>query len=280
MNAKIKRDDVKPIILLALREDIGQGDVTSRAIFSGEDVSEAVIIAKEKGIFCGGDIVKYIFEEIDSSLGVDVIAGEGYSVKKGEILLRVKGNTGSILTGERTVLNFLGRMCGVATRTNELVSLLNGTSIKILDTRKTMPGFRMLDKYAVRAGGGENHRMGLFDMVLIKDNHIKAAGGIAEAVAKTRKAYGDKYKIEVETTNIDEVREALSQDIDIIMLDNMDKKTMKKAVNIIDGKKKIDASGNMDKKKIRQIRDQRIDYISIGAITHSVKALDLSMKFY
>ena len=201
-------------------------------------------------------------------------------MKKGDALVRIKGRTGSILTGERTVLNFLGHMCGVATKTKELTSLLKGTAIKILDTRKTMPGFRVLDKYAVRSGGGENHRMGLYDMVLIKDNHIKAAGGIAEAVVKARSAYGDKYKIEVETTNIDEVREALSQDIDIIMLDNMDRKTMKMAVNIIAGKRKIDASGNMDIKKIRQIRDFRIDYISIGAITHSVNSLDLSMKFY
>jgi nicotinate-nucleotide pyrophosphorylase (carboxylating) len=181
--------------------------------------------------------------------------------------------------GERTALNFIQRMSGIATRTNSLVKILDGTNIKILDTRKTAPGLRLIDKYSVKAGGGENHRIGLFDMVLIKDNHIAAAGSITAAVAKVREKWDSLYKIEVETSNLAEVREALECSPDVIMLDNMDKNTMREAVSMINKKSKIELSGNMDEAKLENLKDLDVDYISIGALTHSVKAFDFSMKF-
>ena len=268
-----------PIIQLALKEDIGSGDVTSNAIFKKTEKSEAVIVAKEEGIFCGGDIIRFIYEEIDPAVVISPEIGDGTEVQPGNIVARISGPTQSILIGERTVLNFIQRMCGIATRTRSIRSLLEGTGITILDTRKTAPGLRLLDKYAVRIGGGSNHRMGLFDMVLIKDNHIKAAGGIREAVERVRSEHGKKYPIEVEATNLDEVQEALDSGADIIMLDNTDRKTMQEACELIRGKAKIEISGNMDEERIGEVMDLSIDYISIGALTHSVKAFDLSMRF-
>ncbi len=277
MRRYLKDKDIKPIILLALREDIGDGDVTSNAIFNGNGKAEAVIISKEDGIFCGGEVAKSVYEEIDPTVKVSILKNDGKKIHKGEEVLKIKGHTKSIFLGERTVLNFVGHMSGVATRTKNICTLLKGTGIKVLDTRKTIPGFRLLDKYSVKAGGGQNHRIGLYDMVLIKDNHIKAAGSITEAVNRVKKVYGKKYKIEVETTNLIEVKEAVKSKVDIIMLDNMKKETIKKAIGLINGNIKIDVSGNIDEKKIKQIADLKIDYISIGAITHSVKAIDLSM---
>ncbi len=268
-----------PIIQLALKEDIGSGDVTSNAIFNGTEESEAVIFAKEEGILCGGDIIQLIYEVIDPGIEVYPEIKDGTQLKSGDIVAKISGSTKNILIGERTVLNFVQRMCGIATRTRNIRSLLEGTSITILDTRKTAPGLRLLDKYAVKTGGGVNHRMGLFDMVLIKDNHIKAAGGIREAVKRVKSSHGKKYRIEVETTNLDEVREALDSGADIIMLDNTDRETMQEACELIGGKAQIEISGNMDEEKIKGIIDLRIDYISIGALTHSVKAFDLSMRF-
>lgn len=279
MDTTVKKSEIMPIIQLALKEDIGSGDVTSNAIFKGTEESEAVIIAKEGGIFCGGDIIQFIYEEIDPEVGVSPEIGDGTPVQSGDVVARISGPTKSILIGERTVLNFIQRMCGIATKTRNICSLLEGTRITILDTRKTAPGLRLLDKYAVKIGGGLNHRMGLFDMVLIKDNHIKAAGGIPEAVKRVKSAHGKKYRIEVETTNLDEVREALDSGVDTIMLDNTDRKTMQEACELIRGKAKIEISGNIDEEKIGDIVDLSIDYISIGALTHSVKAFDLSMRF-
>jgi nicotinate-nucleotide pyrophosphorylase (carboxylating) len=279
MDTTLKKSDIVPIIQLALDEDIGSGDVTSNAIFKGTEESEAVIFAKEEGIFCGGDIIRFIYEEIDPEIEVSPEIKDGTQLKPGDIVAKISGSTKNILIGERTVLNFIQRMCGIATRTRKIRTLLEGTSITILDTRKTAPGLRQLDKYAVRTGGGLNHRMGLFDMVLIKDNHIKAAGGIAEAVKRVKSEHGKKYRIEVETTNLDEVQEALDSGADIIMLDNIDRETMEEACELIRGRGKIEISGNMDEEKIRDIMDLRVDYISIGALTHSVEAFDLSMRF-
>ncbi len=279
MKHYLKYIDIKPIILLALREDIGEGDITTNAIFNGNGSSEAFIVSKEDGVFCGGEVVKCVYEEIDPTLKVTILKGDGKRIKKGEEAVKIKGHTKGILVGERTVLNFIGHMSGVATKTNEISTLLKGTGIKLLDTRKTIPGFRLLDKYSVKVGGGKNHRIGLYDMVLIKDNHIRAAGSITEAVIRVKKAYEKKYKIEVETTNLEEVQEALEAKVDIIMLDNMDRDTMEKAVGTINGKAKIDVSGNMNKVKIKGITDLEINYISMGAITHSVKTLDISMRF-
>jgi len=184
-----------------------------------------------------------------------------------------------VLSGERTVLNFLQRMSGIATRTSRLVKILEGTGIRVLDTRKTLPGFRLLDKYAVRAGGGTNHRMGLYDMVMIKDNHIKAAGGITPAVKIIRAVHGDTYRVEVEASTADEANEAANAGADIIMLDNMTRPEMEKAVAVIAGRAEIEVSGNMDEDRLATLRGLGVQYVSIGALTHSVMAFDLSMKF-
>jgi len=279
MKLDINLEEIKSIIQLALKEDIGTGDITTSAIFKGDEVSEAVITAKEEGIICGGPVVEYIYKLVDPSLDVKCLKGDGEKISAGDDAVIIHGLTKSILSGERVALNFLGHMSGVATISGKLSSLLEGTSIKLLDTRKTLPGFRILDKYAVRAGGAHNHRTGLYDMVLIKDNHINAAGSITGAVKQVKDAYGAKYRIEVETMNLEEVNEALDTDVDIIMLDNMDKETMREAIDNINGKSEVEASGNMNEERIREIRDLRLDYISIGAITHSVKSLDLSMRF-
>jgi len=271
--------DILPIIRLALEEDIGTGDITTNAIFAEADRSEAVILAKEDGIFCGGDVAKLIFKEVDSGVRLSILKKDGKTVHKGENIVKISGFTKSILTGERTCMNFLQRMCGIATKTSRIVSALKGTGINVLDTRKTAPGMRLLDKYSVKCGGGKNHRIGLFDMVLIKDNHISAAGSITEAVKCVKSMYGRKYKIEVEASDIEEVIEAVKSDADIIMLDNMGKDTMREAIKIINKKKKIEISGNFDEDRLPDISDLKIDYVSIGALTHSVKAFDLSMKF-
>jgi len=279
MSHILTRDSVMPLIKMALDEDISTGDVTSIAIFDGSEISSAYIIAKQDGIVCGTDLVKWVYEEIDQKVKVHVEIADGSHVKKGDVAIRVNGFTKSILEGERTALNFFQRMSGIATKTKDIVRLVEGTKIKILDTRKTLPGFRMMDKYSVKTGGGENHRIGLYDMVLIKDNHIRAAGSIATAVEKVRKQWKDAFRVEVETTTLDEVKEALASGADIIMLDNMDKPMMQEACEIIAGRAKIELSGNMDADRICNLRDLDIDFISIGSLTHSVEAFDWSMKF-
>jgi len=275
----VDEQDLEALVSLAFKEDIKNGDVTSDVIFNKEDVSRAEIVSKEDGVFCGGEIVEFVYRRLSSSVNVELMVKDGTDIKKGQILVRIVGPTSEILKGERIILNFLQRMSGIATKTKRYVSLVENTPIKILDTRKTLPGFRMLDKYSVKCGGGTNHRRGLFDMVMIKDNHIKAAGSIAEAVRLVRETHGTSYRIEVETTNHDEVREARDSGADIIMLDNMDRENVSKAIRIIDGKSEIEVSGNMDEHKIREIQDLNVDYISAGSLTHSVDAFDLSMKF-
>ena len=275
----IEIEDVEELILMALKEDVGDGDVTSEAIFDKGHVSEAVIVAKEDGIFCGSDMIGHVYSYVDAAIEVSLRADEAGPVSGGDRLAFIKGPTAGILSGERIVLNFLQRMCGIATRTSRMAALLQGSGIEILDTRKTLPGFRMLDKYAVRAGGGANHRMGLYDMVMIKDNHIKAAGSIARAVEKVRGSYGTRFLVEVETTNVHEVRQAVEAGADIIMLDNMELEVMTEAVSIIQGRARVEISGNVDEDRIQSLRETGVDYISIGALTHSVRAFDLSMKF-
>src|SRR4030042_637822 len=196
MKSIIKDKDIRPLIILALKEDIGDGDITTNAIFNGNGYHEAVIIANEDGIFCGGDVAKIVFNEIDPTIQVNILKKDGKSVKKGEKVLSFKGHIKSLLTGERTCMNFLQRMSGIASKTAKLNEIIKNTGILLLDTRKTAPGLRLLDKYAVKCGGGKNHRFGLYDMVMIKDNHIKAGGGISETVNKVRSVYGNKYKIE------------------------------------------------------------------------------------
>jgi len=271
-------EELSPIITIALHEDIGSGDITSRALFDEYQYACARISSKNDGIFCGGFLIEYIYHTIDPAISVTIYRNEGAAIKKDDVVCDIEGNVRALFSGERTVLNFLQRTCGIATRTARLVSLVSDTAIKILDTRKTVPGFRLLDKYAVFCGGGTNHRMGLFDMILIKDNHIKAAGGIQQAVMMVRQKYANRYTIEVEVETLNQVHEAVEAGVDIIMLDNMTKDTISLALSIINGKAKVEVSGNMDEHTLQEISDLPIDYVSVGALTHSVKAFDLSMR--
>ena len=277
---------VSPAILklieLALDEDIINGDVTSLYTVEENKDANAHIIAKEDMIFAGGFIIKPILEKIDKNVSYEIKVKEGEFIKKGTECVIFKGNAISILSAERTILNFLQRMCGIATKTHRFVKALNNSKIKIVDTRKTLPGFRALDKYAVKMGGGYNHRMGLSDAVLIKENHIKSAGGIKLAISKAVKNVPHTMKIECEVTNITEVKEAVEAKADIIMLDNMSLDMMQKAIRIIRESDKeiiIEVSGNVTLDRLPDLGKLDIDVISSGALTHSVKAADLSMKF-
>ncbi|HPA70931.1 MAG: carboxylating nicotinate-nucleotide diphosphorylase [Spirochaetes bacterium] len=275
----IRKADVIDLILLALREDIGAGDITTGAIFNGTEPGSARVVAKEEGVFCAGGIPALVYGELNPSVAIKFSADDGSAVRPGDTVLELSGPVSAILTGERTVLNFLQRMCGIATAVSRACRLLEGTGIRLLDTRKTAPGMRVLDKYAVRTGGGTNHRFGLHDMVMIKDNHIRAAGGIREAVARVRRVHGSKYKIEVEATNLDEVRDALEAGAGIVMLDNMDAGEMARAVELIGARAETEVSGNVTEERLASLRGLGISYISMGSLTHSVKAFDLSMKF-
>nr|HPK45237.1 carboxylating nicotinate-nucleotide diphosphorylase [Spirochaetota bacterium] len=269
-------EELSPIITMALQEDIGSGDITSLALFDEYQYACARISSKNDGIFCGGFLIEYIYHTIDPAISVTIYCNEGAAIKKDDVVCDIEGSVRALLSAERTVLNFLQRTCGIATRTARLVSLVSDTPIKIFDTRKTVPGFRLLDKYAVYCGGGTNHRMGLFDMILIKDNHIKAAGGIQQAVMMVRQKYANRYTIEVEVETLNQVHEAVEAGVDIIMLDNMTKDRISLALSIINGKAKVEVSGNMDEHTLKEIADLPVDYVSVGALTHSVKAFDLT----
>lgn len=269
---------IEKIIQLAIEEDVATGDITTDSIISEKSTAVAILTAKAPGVISGIDIIKDVFLHFDKEIEWTPYIKEGQRVTKGEIILRVKGSFRALLTGERTALNILQRMSGIATATALYVKELEGTGAKILDTRKTAPGMRVLDKMAVKAGGGENHRMGLYDMVLIKDNHIKVAGGIKNAVAQVKAKVAAGTLIETETTNLIEVSEAIEAGCDIIMLDNMENKTMAEAVNMIAGKARTEASGNMSLERLRGVALTGVDYISAGALTHSVTALDISMN--
>lgn len=269
---------IEKIIQLAIEEDVATGDITTDSIISEKSTAVAILTAKAPGVISGIDIIKDVFLHFDKEIEWTPYVKEGQRVTKGEIILRVNGSFRALLTGERTALNILQRMSGIATATALYVKELEGTGAKILDTRKTAPGMRVLDKMAVKAGGGENHRMGLYDMVLIKDNHIKVAGGIKNAVAQVKAKVAAGTLIETETTNLIEVSEAIEAGCDIIMLDNMENKTMAEAVNMIAGKARTEASGNMSLERLRGVALTGVDYISAGALTHSVTALDISMN--
>lgn len=263
---------------LAYAEDIGDGDITTNNLIPPGENKTARLVAKEEGVIAGLPVTEMVFRKFDPNIEWNEIISDGSSVKPGDVLVEFKGDYRALLSGERKALNFLQRLSGIATYANLCMKELKGTKVEILDTRKTLPGYRHLDKYAVRMGGASNHRFGLYDMVMIKDNHIQVAGGISAAVAAIRKKVPKSIKIEVETTNLDQVKEALAADVDIIMLDNMSSKLMKEAVAIIDKKTKIEASGNMTIKRIHKVAKTGVDYISIGALTHSVKALDISQR--
>ena len=238
----------------------------------------AVFIAKADGVVSGIGIVKKVFEHFDNNILFKPLVNEGSRVKRGDSIIELEGSFRALLTGERTALNILQRMSGIATTTSEYAKELEGTGTVILDTRKTAPGMRVLDKMAVAAGGGKNHRMGLFDMALIKDNHIKVSGGITNAIEQVRKSINPGVKIEVETSSLEEVEEALANKADIIMLDNMDTETMKIAVEMIGISAETEASGNITLSRVKEIAETGVTYISSGALTHSVKALDISMN--
>lgn len=272
---------IDPLIDAALREDLGdRGDVTSLSTIDPDSGGRGLFTAKADGIVAGIPVVERVFSRIDSDIHCRFQVTDGSSVTTGLEIGVIEGKYQSILTGERTALNFLQRLSGIASATYHFATEIEGTKTRILDTRKTTPGYRWLEKYAVRMGGGENHRQGLFDMVLIKDNHIDAAGGISAAVTAClewlERAQLD-VMIEVETRTLEEVREAIRFPIHRIMLDNMELKTMKQAVELIDGRVKVEASGNVSLETARAIAETGVDFISIGSITHSVDALDISL---
>jgi nicotinate-nucleotide pyrophosphorylase (carboxylating) len=273
----VKKSDYIPLIKSALNEDLkNTGDVTSEAIFKDQKAS-FILLSKDQGILCGSDIFSETFKLIDKSINVKFLFKDKNPLKKGDVIAQIKGKAVNILKGERTALNFISHLSGIATKTNNFVKLTKD-KIKILDTRKTIPNLRILQKYAVYCGGGTNHRMGLFDMVLIKDNHIDAAGGINNAVNSVRKKWDQKYKIEVETRNLNEVEEAVLCKVDRIMLDNMTINEMSKATQLINNKIEIEVSGNIDIKKIKKLLNLNIDFISIGGLTHTIEAFDFSLK--
>lgn len=269
---------IKPVIEFALKEDIGNGDVTTDSIIPTEMIANASLLAKAPGVIAGLPVAEYIFRSLNPEIEWYPLIKDGDKVQKGDIIAKIKGSYRALLTGERLALNFLQRMSGIATMTAKFGEEVKGFKARILDTRKTAPGLRILDKYSVKMGGGTNHRIGLFDMVLIKDNHIKVAGGIANAIDQVRKNADQRIKIEVETTTLEDVYEALGKNVDIIMLDNMNTSTMEEAVKIINGRAKIEASGNMSFDRIKEAAAIGVDYISVGTLTHSVTALDISMN--
>jgi nicotinate-nucleotide pyrophosphorylase (carboxylating) len=269
---------VNQIIERALDEDIGTGDLASTLLFPEEARAIAVIQAKEEGVLAGLPVAAATFKKLVPDLAWQPKAADGQRVGSGEVVAELKGSLRGILTGERVALNFLQRLSGIATATRRLVDAVRGFQAKILDTRKTVPGLRVLDKYAVRAGGGYNHRFGLYDAILIKDNHIRAAGGVGQAMALLREKCPPMIKVEVEVTSVSQAQEALAAGATVIMLDNMAPAEMAEAVRVISRRALVEASGRVTLEGIREIAATGVDYISVGALTHSVKALDLSLE--
>lgn len=267
-----------PIIQLALDEDLGDGDVTTLCTIPPEAMLEGEFIAKEAGVIAGLAVARLTFARIDERVQFTPYIADGDQVRVGQVFAGVSGPGRALLSGERVALNFLQRMSGIATLTRRCVEAVAGTSAVILDTRKTAPGLRLLDKWAVRLGGGQNHRFGLYDMVLIKDNHIAAVGSISETVARVRACDARKRAIEVEVTTLDELREALTLNVDRILLDNMSLAEMREAVRITGGRTPLEASGNVTVENVAAIAATGVDYISAGMLTHSVRALDISLS--
>lgn len=270
--------NVDPLILGALKEDITSEDVSTNAVMPTATMGQVDLIAKEDGILCGLQVFERTFGLLDETTSFDMHFEDGDSVKNGDLIGTITGDIRVLLCGERTALNYLQRMSGIATYTHATAALLEGTEIKLLDTRKTTPNNRIFEKYAVRTGSGNNHRYNLSDGVLLKDNHIGAAGGVKEAVTMAKAYAPFVRKIEVETETLEQVQEAVDADADIIMLDNMDHDTMQQAIDIISGRALIEISGNVTKEKIDGIKDLKVNFISSGALTHSAPIMDLSLK--
>lgn len=267
------------VIKTALKEDIGNGDITTAATVAPGKKACGNFLAKEDGVICGLPVMKRVFALLDDDVVVNPKVEEGAWVQKGDLIAGISGPAQAILTGERVALNLLQLLSAIATRTRLAVNEVAGTKAVIADTRKTTPGLRNLEKYAVRIGGGSNHRFNLADGILIKDNHISAAGGISVAVANAKKVASHLLKIEVEVETFSQIEEALCCSVDVIMLDNMSIEEMQKAVTLIDGRALVEASGNMGKKDLKEVAKTGVDIISIGALTHSIKAMDISLRF-
>lgn len=268
---------VDNLIKTALMEDINYCDVTTDYLIPSEQQGNGKLVAKAEGVLCGAEVAARVFELIDNDIKIEILIHDGENVKMGDEIMRLEGKTASLLKGERTALNLIQHMSGIATAANQAMKIVEGTNASIADTRKTLPGLRPLQKYAVMTGGAKNHRYNLSDAAMLKDNHIDAAGGITAAVTALRKKIGHMTKIEVETRNLDELREALAVGADIIMLDNMSPELMKEAVAITDGRAVLEASGGITNETLRAVAESGVDIISIGALTHSVKAFDISM---
>ena len=273
----LNRFYVDDIIRTALKEDINYIDVTTDFLIPAAQMGEGRLMSKAEGVVCGTEVAARVFELLDPETNVEILIPDGSAVKYGDDIMRLRGKTGMLLKGERTALNLIQHMSGIATAANKYSRIVEGTRATIADTRKTLPGLRPLQKYAVFCGGARNHRYNLSDAAMLKDNHIDAAGGITKAVTRLRSKTGHMTKIEVETRNLDELREALEAGADIIMLDNMSPELMKQAVEITNGRALLEASGGITDETLRAVAETGVDIISVGALTHSVKAFDISM---
>lgn len=278
MKAELPNYKIDPIISQALNEDITDRDISTEVVTVGDEQARVDLIAKQAGILAGLNVFTRVFEFLEDDIKVLANIQDGEQFKEGDVLAQVQGSAATLLSGERVALNLLQRMSGIATATNKMAKQLEGSPIRLMDTRKTTPGLRILEKYAVRVGGGHNHRYNLSDMIMLKDNHIQAAGGVKEAITRAQEQAPFIKKIEVETESLEMVKEAVAAKADIIMLDNMNAEEMKQAIDYIDGRAIVEASGNMTSENIAQYKELAIDYISSGAITHSAGIIDLSMK--
>jgi nicotinate-nucleotide pyrophosphorylase (carboxylating) len=275
----MKEDVTDMLIETALKEDMPKGDITSESVIPAESESKAIILAKEEGILAGIDVAERVFSKIDPSVVFKKNLNDGQKFSKGQTLATIQGSSISLLKGERIALNFLQRMSGIATATQKFVRMLQGKETKILDTRKTTPGLRSLEKYAVRMGGGVNHRFNLSEMVLIKDNHLRIVGSISQAVKSAKERIKPGVRVEVEATSIEEVQEAVQSGADMIMLDNMTKEAMKEVVKRVKGKVPLEVSGKVSLRRIKEIASLGVDFISVGSLTHSYKSVDISIEF-
>lgn len=274
-------ENLDTLIRMALREDVGDGDHSTLACIPPDATGKAKMVAKESGVLCGGEVAAAVFHAVDPSLEVALLRPDGDRVGRGDVVMTVSGHSASILTAERTALNFMQRMSGIATETSRMVAMLDGLHTRLLDTRKTTPNMRLLEKYAVSCGGGTNHRIGLYDMVMLKDNHIDFAGGIEQAIDRTHDyltAKGKDLRIEIEVRDLDELQRVLDHGgVDRIMLDNFDVDTLREAVRRIGGRFETEASGGITEKTLRAYAETGVDFISVGALTHHIKSLDLSL---
>lgn len=269
---------ISDIVKRALDEDIGKGDITTKFTVSSELKALGVIVAKEEGVLAGGTVVLEVFKQVDKDVKVTLKKKDGERFNEGDVIAQILGKAVSLLKAERVALNFLQRLCGIATLTSRYVRMVGGTKVKVMDTRKTTPNLRMLEKYAVRMGGGYNHRMGLYDQILIKDNHISMGRGINNVLDKIKNVDSGRVIIEIEVKNLRQLKQVMKFDVDRVMLDNMDIEDIKRAVKMVDGRCELEVSGNVSLKNIRKKAEAGVDCISVGALTHSYKSIDLNMK--